>query len=179
MRRTAADAAEFSALYQETNADLLAFLLRRCPTAEDAADYLAEAYLVAWDKRDQIPTGSEIRPWLFGVARNVMLRGHQQRARITAATTALAQELESAQALHSRPVEEHSNRLREAVAELSALDREIITMIAWDQLKPGEIGTSLGLSANVVRVRAHRARARLQAILTNAEPERAAGTTPQ
>ncbi len=46
MRRTAADAAEFSALYQETNADLLAFLLRRCPTAEDAADCLAEAYLV-------------------------------------------------------------------------------------------------------------------------------------
>jgi RNA polymerase sigma-70 factor (ECF subfamily) len=108
-----------------------------------------------------------------------MLRGHQQRTRITAATTALAQELESAQALHSRPVEEQSNRLREAVAELSALDREIITMIAWDQLKPGEIGTILGLSANVVRVRAHRVRARLRSILTNAEPERAAGTTLQ
>jgi RNA polymerase sigma-70 factor (ECF subfamily) len=179
MRRTAADAAEFSALYQETNADLLAFLLRRCPTAEDAADCLAEAYLVAWNKRDQIPPDSEIRPWLFGVARNVMLRGHQQRTRITAATTALAQELHSARALHPGPLEEQSNRLREALTELSAVDREIIMMIAWDQLKPGEIGTILGLSANVVRVRVHRARARLRSLLASSELEEAEQTRLQ
>jgi RNA polymerase sigma-70 factor (ECF subfamily) len=72
--RQGADSPDFSALYDQTNADLLAFLLRRCPTPEDAADCLAETYLVAWSKRDRIPGGIDARPWLFGVARNVTRR---------------------------------------------------------------------------------------------------------
>ncbi len=47
MSGAAAAAATFAALYTETNADVLAFLLRRCSTPEDAADCLAETYLVA------------------------------------------------------------------------------------------------------------------------------------
>jgi len=165
MPNPATDAAEFSALYEATNADLLAFLLRRCPTNEDAADCLAETYLVAWDKRDQAPAIDDIRPWLFGIARNVMLRGHQQRTRVSTATNALAQELRAAHPTGPSAAGERRGELRAALEKLSPVDREIITMIAWDQLKPAEIGTILGLSQNVVRVRAHRARARLRSML--------------
>jgi RNA polymerase sigma-70 factor (ECF subfamily) len=49
----------FSALYDATAADLLAFLLRRTQTPEDAADCLAETFLVAWDKRDRLPSELE------------------------------------------------------------------------------------------------------------------------
>ncbi len=35
-------------------------------------------------------------------------------------------------------------------------------MISWDGLKPKEVAQILGLSPNVVRVRAHRARTRLR-----------------
>jgi DNA-directed RNA polymerase specialized sigma24 family protein len=74
-------AAGFSALYHATHLDLLAFLLRRTPTAEDAPDCLAETYLIAWEKRERIPEGDGARPWLFGVARNVMRRGRERSGR--------------------------------------------------------------------------------------------------
>jgi RNA polymerase sigma-70 factor (ECF subfamily) len=171
MRRRA-DARDFSALYDQTNADLLAFLLRRCPTAEDAADCLAETYLVAWRKRDRIPTGPDARPWLFGVARNVVRQAHQRHHRFATAATALAAQVKAANVLRPEPLGREPERLRDALNALSDIDREIITLIAWDELTPTEVAQVLGLSANVVRVRAHRARAKLKAILGTSTPHR-------
>jgi DNA-directed RNA polymerase specialized sigma24 family protein len=76
------DGEQFGRLYEETCRDLLAFLLRRCQTAEAAADCLAESYRIAWEKRGRIPDGADARPWLFGVARNVLRReiAHDQRS---------------------------------------------------------------------------------------------------
>jgi RNA polymerase sigma-70 factor (ECF subfamily) len=171
MSHASSDAALLSALYRETHVDVLAFLLRRCATAEDAADCLAETYLVAWEKRDQIPAGSDARPWLFGVARNVMRRGHEGQGRLATAAQSLAEELQSAaSARPAHPLDE-SDRATAALSELSAVDQEIITMISWDGLSPTEIAQVLGISANVVRVRAHRARARLRSMLTSSEVE--------
>lgn len=76
------DDARIGGLYEATSRDLLAFLLRRCATVEDAADCLAETYRIAWEKHARIPAGDEARPWLFGVARNVARRartGEEQR----------------------------------------------------------------------------------------------------
>ena len=55
-----------------------------------------------------------------------------------------------------RPTQD--NRTIAALATLSPLDQEIIQMLAWDDLPPGEVAEILRLSSNVVRVRAHRAR---------------------
>jgi DNA-directed RNA polymerase specialized sigma24 family protein len=52
-----------------------------------------------------------------------------------------------------------------ALAQLPAIDHEITELASWDGLTPREITPLLGLSANVVRVRAHRARARLKVLL--------------
>ncbi len=177
MSHPSSDAARLSALYQETHVDVLAFLLRRCATAEDAADCLAETYLVAWEKRDQVPAGSAARPWLFGVARNVMRRGHERQGRLATATRSLAEELQLAASDRPAHTLDESERAAVALSELSAVDREIITMISWDGLTPREIAQVLGLSANVVRVRAHRARARLRSVLSS--PARAPTQTEQ
>jgi RNA polymerase sigma factor (sigma-70 family) len=175
MSGSAADAARFAALYAETNADVLAFLLRRCPTPEDAADCLAETYLVAWEKRNQLPAGVQARPWLFGVARNVMRRGHERHRRLATITQSLAQELQSAASARPALAPDAPGSIAAALAELSAVDQEIITMISWDGLTPRQIGQVLGISANVVRVRAHRARARLRSLLSTNEDDPAPG----
>ena len=161
-----ADSARFAALYTETNADVLAFLLRRCSTPEDAADCLAETYLVAWEKRKQVPAGAEARLWLFGVARNVMRRGHERHRRLAVAAQSLAQELQAAPSARPALAHDQSELITAALAALSAVDQEIITMISWDGLTPREIGQVLGVSANIVRVRAHRARAKLRSLLS-------------
>ena len=165
MRDRAAETAFFDALYRDTSVALLAFLVRRCRIPDDAADCLAETYLVAWNKRAKRPADDQLRPWLFGIARNVSLRGHQHDGRLAVASAALANELSVAAAAHHDAGDSTRAVLREALNQLSCTDQEIIEMISLDGLKPAEVAKILGLSANVVRVRAHRARARVRAEL--------------
>ncbi|MGA8719720.1 MAG: sigma-70 family RNA polymerase sigma factor [Solirubrobacteraceae bacterium] len=175
MSDAAADAEKFAAMYTETNADVLAFLLRRCATPEDAADCLPETYLVAWEKRNRVPAGAEARLWLLGVARNVMRRGHERHRRLAVAAQSLAEELQSAPSARPALAPDESELVTSALSELSAVDQEIITMISWDGLTPRQIGQILGISPNVVRVRAHRARARLRSLLSTDDPEPSPG----
>lgn len=148
----------FTRLYEHTSSDLLAFLMRRCSTPEDAVDSLAETYRIAWEKRDKIPDGAQTEPWLFGVARNVMRRDHTRYEHQATASRELATALRAAQ--QTQPASH--TPVAAALAELSPLDQEIVTMLAWDGLAPREVAAVLGLSPNVVRVRAHRARQQLR-----------------
>jgi RNA polymerase sigma factor (sigma-70 family) len=159
------DDERFNRLYQETGRDLLAFLLRRCQSAEDAADCVAETFRIAWEKRDRIPAGDDARPWLFGVARNVGRRERtsEERAAQVSQELTIAAERSGARADHE------DGEVMDALAKLSRLDREIIIMLSWDGLAPREVASILGLSPNVVRVRAHRARQQLRALLASAD----------
>jgi RNA polymerase sigma-70 factor, ECF subfamily len=160
-RRTQADDEQFTRLYKQTSQDLFAFLLRRCATAEEAADCLAEAYRIAWEKRNGIPAGDEARPWLFGIARNVSRRerASTERAAATARELAFAAERSNA------TTNPEDSAVAAALSELSPLDQEIVTMLSWDGLAPREVASVLGLSPNAVRIRAHRARTRLRVLL--------------
>jgi RNA polymerase sigma factor (sigma-70 family) len=65
----------------------------------------------------------------------------------------------------------------QALATLSAIDYEIVTLTAWEGFAPREIAAVLGLSPNVVRIRLHRARSHLRAHLQDHEPHiKEAGT---
>jgi len=160
-RARSEDDERLTRLYEDTSQDLLAFLLRRCPTAEDAADCLAETYRIAWEKRKRIPTGTEARPWLFGVARNVMRRARTSNERAAASVRELALAAERSSAITSPP----DSAVTAALSELSPLEQEIVTMLSRDGLAPREVASILGLSPNVVRVRAHRAREKLRTLL--------------
>jgi RNA polymerase sigma factor (sigma-70 family) len=167
------DGERFSCLYADTSADLLAFLLRRCPTAEDATDCLAETYRIAWEKRARIPVGGEARPWLFGVARNVARQERRGGARRAATSRELALAAESA---YTATTSEDSV-LASALSELSLLDQEIVTMLSADGLAPREVAAVLGLSPNAIRIRAHRARVKLRTLM--ARDDRSEGAAPQ
>ncbi|MGO9793232.1 MAG: RNA polymerase sigma factor [Solirubrobacteraceae bacterium] len=148
----------FNALYYQNAKDILTYLLRRAATPEDAADCLAETFLIAWNKQDQIP--ADARPWLFGVARKVLRRGHERDDRAQAAAAALARNLRDAGVESTPPPT--AEPVIASLENLSVIDREIVTLIAWDSLTPREVAKVLGLSPNVVRVRAHRARTKLR-----------------
>lgn len=74
MARSAPDAdrIRFEQLYRETYPALLGHLLRRVSGPTAAADVLAETYLVAWRRIQDVPVGGDARPWLFGVARRAL-----------------------------------------------------------------------------------------------------------
>lgn len=63
------DEDRFRRVYADDFDSLLAYALRRVAHAEDAADVVAETFLVAWRRRQDIPIAGATRLWLYGVAR--------------------------------------------------------------------------------------------------------------
>lgn len=157
--------AAFERLFRETRGDLLAYALRRSATPEDAADVVAETYLIAWRRLERVPNGDQARLWLFGVARNVLRKGIRRRQAGNRLMERLADELRRSGALRPAAEDERIAEVRSALARLPARDRELLTLTAWEGLTPGEIAAVTGMSANIVRVRLHRARNRLKSEL--------------
>ncbi len=153
----------FRDLYAAHLRAILGYALRRVPAPEDAADVVAETFLIAWRRCGEVPADDEARLWLYGVARRVLanhLRGEGRRSRLG---DRLRTEL-SHQVVVSDPAEEvvQVRTVRAAMAELDRADREILELAAWEQLAPREIAVALGLSPEVVRTRLSRARRRLR-----------------
>lgn len=157
--RHAANEALFRDLYAKYREAVLAYLLRRVPTAEDAADALAETYLVLWRRIDDVPTGEDAKLWLFGVARNMLLRGGDQRRRDGQLVARIGETAESLRPPLPEPA--FDDDLVSALRTLSRDDQEILTLCAWEELTPSEAAAVLSISANAARIRLHRARRRL------------------
>jgi RNA polymerase sigma factor (sigma-70 family) len=151
----------FEQLFQQTRASQSAYLISRCKDTELAADLFSETYLIAGQKLNSIPPGDQARLWLFGVARNLLLKGFRQRRVADALVERLAGELRRAHVEHPE-IDDHPRALlHAALNSLSEGDREIVMLTAWEGLTPREIAVIMDISANVVRVRLHRARRRV------------------
>jgi RNA polymerase sigma-70 factor (ECF subfamily) len=162
-RAEQADRARFEALYRETRVAILAYLVRRTASPEDAADLLSEVYVIAWRRIRDVPRGDEARLWLFGVARRVVA-SHRRHAR---KATQLAAALEQTLAVlpdvlsSTNAPDPRVEAVAAALASLEHGDRELLMLSAWEDLSPTEIAVVVGRPAGVVRVRLHRARRRL------------------
>jgi RNA polymerase sigma-70 factor (ECF subfamily) len=149
-------------LHRDHARDILGYALRRTRDPEDAADVVAETFLVAWRRLAEVPLGDEARLWLYGTARHVLAnqeRGTRRRDRLT---ERLRDELR--QQLPVQPAQEGSAFI-EALARLGEADRELLMLIGWEELTPAEAAQTLGISPLAARTRLHRARRRLRAQL--------------
>lgn len=160
MRPRGDDRAErFANLYAAHYGAVHAYGSRR--VGPDAADEIAaETFMVAWRRFDQVPT--EPLPWLYGVARNIVLRHRAKTGRY----------LQTLEALQRAPItapdiaDDHDPGLWTAWAELRDGDREVLALIAWEELSVAEAARVLGCPAPLFSVRLHRARRRLERLLS-------------
>ncbi len=161
-----AAAERLAGLFERTHQPLLAYALRRVTDPADAADVVADTFLVAWRRLDAIPGDNE-RAWLFGVARKVLGNHNRGTRRRHAAADRLRWELttEPQVSLPNQP----TTALARALDQLSEPDRELLRLVAWEELSNDEVAVVLGISTGAVRVRLHRARQRLQALLAGLE----------
>ena len=163
----------FRELYARHFDALLAYALRRVDRPEDAADVVADTFVVAWRRRSHLPAGDEARLWLYGVARNTLANHHRGARRRHRLGEALRERLAAAAALQAVP--DHATgvaeqvAVREALALLGELDREVLMLTVWEELEPREIADVLDVSATAVRTRLSRARARLRQLLGDDE----------
>jgi RNA polymerase sigma-70 factor (ECF subfamily) len=154
-------ATAFATLYEQHYGAVHAYALRR--VGVDAADEIAaETFLIAWRRSDAVP--GEPLPWLYGVARNVVLRHHDATRRQTLAR-------EAAQREHPSPAEPDTAgdpAVWQAWNRLRPVDREVLALIAWEQLSVAEAARVLGCPASRLSVRLFRARRRLERLLAHA-----------
>ncbi|WP_089154761.1 RNA polymerase sigma factor [Micromonospora sp. NBS 11-29] len=155
----------FRHVYATNFRPLLAYALRRSPQPEDAADVVAETFLVVWRRGHEMPVDAEVRPWLYGIARRVLANHHRTGARRDRLGERLRQQVRDIVA--ADPGSDVPERLavRAALARLGELDREVLTLTAWEGLEPREVAAVLGVSPAAVRTRLSRARARLRDLI--------------
>ena len=151
---------DIEGLVRRTGPDLLAYFVRRVADREDAADCVAETFVVLWRRRDSVPTDDDAaRAWLFGIARKVLssfLRGRLRRSN-------LADRLRLE--LREDAVAPRDTELEEALGRLRRDDAELVRLVAWEGFGVEEAGAVLGLSPAASRKRYSRARASLRALL--------------
>jgi RNA polymerase sigma-70 factor (ECF subfamily) len=154
----------FRELYAEHRGEIFAYALRRVADPEDAADVLAETFLVAWRRLDALPPNNQARFWLIGVARRALAnqrRGEDRRSKLVGRLrTELAVDL--AQVPVDTP---DGSEVLAALATLEPADQELLRLNAWEGFGPSEAASVLGISSVAARSRLHRARRRLRLAL--------------
>ena len=149
----------FEAIYRRCEQPLLKYALRRAP-AESARDAVAEAFVAAWRRVDELP--SDALPWLIGATRKAL--ANQRRA--SARQARLAGRLAGQTAPMTFEIDKIPDvAVRRAFGSLSERDREALALLAWDDLTPTQAARSLGCSPVAFRVRTHRARRRFERAL--------------
>ena len=138
------------------------YLARRAPQVAD--DLLSEVWLAAFQGRDRYdPARAEVAAWMFGIARNVLLahlRSRRRRQGLPAADPQIDEWEAVDQRLDAAGL---APALRRALAELPADERDVLLLVAWEQLSPTEAAAVLGIPAGTARSRLHRARTRMTA----------------
>lgn len=152
-------------LYSDHRAAVDAYCRRRLPSSA-VADAVSEVFLIAWRRIEDIPDGAEL-PWLYGVARNVVLnqqRSRQRRTRLSAMLMSQpAPDHPDSEVLVVRRLEDRL--VLEALSTLGHADQEVLRLRAWEELSSAEIGLALGISASAVDMRLTRAKRRLKRAL--------------
>jgi RNA polymerase sigma-70 factor (ECF subfamily) len=158
-RSSAGDPSSFVELVRRHERAIYKYLARRVGQTP-AEDLLSDIWLAAFGDRAHFNTAWEsARPWLFGIARN-RVRSHWRRH-----PAALEAEPSSDPwpDVDARLVS--SANMPSVVAALKVLpadDREVLLLVAWEELTPTEAALVLGIPAGTARSRLHRARTALR-----------------
>jgi RNA polymerase sigma factor (sigma-70 family) len=146
---------------RESNEDLLRFLHRRVGS-DDAPDLFGETLLIAWRRIEDLPEDpTEVRMWLFGLARGTLLnhtRGQRRRL-------ALADKVRAHMPAVAAPPADEGGEVRDAMERLKPELAEIVQLVHWDGFTLGQAADIIGIPAATARSRYARAKEDLRTAL--------------
>jgi RNA polymerase sigma factor (sigma-70 family) len=170
MERSKADPANFAELFDRHHGELYRYLRRRAGPSL-AADIAAETFLTAFARRDRYrPDGQSARPWLYGIAHN-LLRNHSRSERRQWLAYARHGEMpdvdQSAAEAFGRAdsradATAAAARIGPVLASLPAGDRDVLLLYAWADMSYADIASTLQIPVGTVRSRLNRARRQLR-----------------
>jgi RNA polymerase sigma factor (sigma-70 family) len=159
----------FAEVFDRHYADIHGYVARRLGRGL-ADDLAAETFLVAFDRRRRFDVAhASARPWLYGIASNLVARQRRaelRRYRALARAAAVdAVEGHSERADVRVDAQALRARLAAALVEVEDRDRDVLLLVAWADLTCEEAARALGIPAGTARSRLHRARRRTRAAL--------------
>jgi RNA polymerase sigma factor (sigma-70 family) len=164
----------FAALYDRHAAPIHRFAGRRLGD-QLADDVVAETFLAAFRRRKRYDVRrSDARPWLYGIAANVM--GKHRRAELRMLRALARTGIDPAADGHADRIDSQVSAaavqrdLASALAGLSAGDRDVLLLIAWADLSYEETAAALRIPVGTVRSRLNRARRKVREALGGQDP---------
>ncbi len=140
---------------------------------DDACDLVQRAFLKIWEMRDDLrDNDSAVAGLVYTIAKNLRKNAWRDDAKI-----AFVDEIHEDAAGATQPAPSPSDaeylrdRIQKALAQLPPLLREAYTMFQIGELSIREIAHETGASENLVKVRIHRAKQKLQVLLADLRSE--------
>ena len=170
--------AAFDPIYEEYHARLFNFLARLCRRRDVAEDLLEETWLRFVVNARRLRPDTRLAPWLFTVARNLYFSYCRSRALEESHVADLIGLWPVTSAHRPSPFEKAAasdleRRMERALARLPARYREVLLLVAVEELSPAEAAEVCGVSPEAMRQRLSRAR-----LMLAKELEGAAGHRP-
>jgi RNA polymerase sigma factor (sigma-70 family) len=161
-----------------------AYLARRAGR-QSADDLLGEVWVRAFAARGGFDAGyGDARPWLYGIARNVLREHWRNGGGVPAALGASGADVQTgadSAGIGRNPADwagadwdriderldaaGRAGAIMPAVRALPPAEREVLLLVAWEQLTPAEAARALGVPPGTARSRLHRARSALRRLL--------------
>ena len=162
------DPAAFAGVFDRHWPAIHRFCVNRAGSAGE--DLAAETFRVAFDRRRRYdPRQADSRPWLFGIATNLLR--HWFRAAARGAPPPDGHEGDFADdALGRVEAQALGRELAAALAAVPGADRDALLLHVWADLTYAEIAQATGAPVGTVRSRIHRARTRLREHLERTQP---------
>jgi RNA polymerase sigma-70 factor (ECF subfamily) len=170
------DEPELFAVLFDRYADAVHRYAARRLGAEAAEDVMAETFVTAFQRRETYDlTRADARPWLFGIATNLVGRHRRAEARRFRAIARLPEPVEHEEPVADRAVARAGatgvrRELAAALGGLSARHRDVVLLVAWADLDYEEAAEALDVPVGTIRSRLHRARGRLREALGGTDP---------
>ncbi len=131
--------------------------------ANDIEDLASRIFEIAWQKRANCPEGREL-PWLYKISGFVV---SNHRRKVTALTLSLFDTDATAPSAEDLVIADLA--IKQAWSQLSAKDRAVLALAAYEQLTTPEIALALGISNNAASIRLRRARKNFDELLKETE----------
>ena len=163
--------ATFSATALTALDDVYRFARSLTRDEADAEDVVQETYLRAFRSWHTFQTGTDVRRWLFTIARNVFLRSREKGQREVTLDDDGAEAVDAAQAVESwvirglNPILDRADlgpSIREALSEIPAGYRDAVVLVDLEDQSYEDASEVLGIPIGTVRSRLFRGRKLLQ-----------------
>jgi RNA polymerase sigma-70 factor (ECF subfamily) len=161
--------ARFAAVFDRHAAVLFRFLARRVGH-DNADELLGDTFRIAFERRASFDTAwSSARPWLYGIATNLLAKHRRTEARRLRATARIAAQRDD-DAIAERVADAVDAQMAwsavaDAIARLPDGERDALLLYVWEDLGYDDIAVALGVPVGTVRSRLNRGRRRLRELV--------------